>query len=294
MSDQPRVRRIGLIVHPTRNIDGPLTQVRDWAAAHEVELIQVPVLEDERRVADPGDPARCDLLVSIGGDGTMLAAIRAAIGARRPALGVACGSLGALTTVSARGVPGALTAFAEGRWTPRGLPALHVAADRSDPLTALNDLVIVRDGIGQVRLSAFVDGTLYARLAGDGGIVCTALGSSAYSLAAGGPLVAPGTPAFVFTPLPSHGGSHQPLVIGAGSTLRLEVSAGVGGARIEIDGQIAGPPPETLELTLREGVATLVGLRDQEPMFTSLRRRRLIVDSPRIVAEQERDGAGSA
>ncbi|MGH2891682.1 MAG: hypothetical protein ACRDPM_00235, partial [Solirubrobacteraceae bacterium] len=106
--------------------------------------------------------------------------------------------------------------------------------------------------------------------------------------AAGAPLLAPGTDAYVLTPLPTHGGSRHVLIVPAASELALEVTTGVGGARLEIDGQVAANDPQTLTIRLRPGVATLVAFGDQEPLFTSLRRRGIIADSPRIVADAAR------
>jgi NAD+ kinase len=136
-----------------------------------------------------------------------------------------------------------------------------------------------------------VDGTLFSRLAGDGCIVSTAVGSSAYSLAAGGPLLAPGADAYVLTPLPTHGGSRQALVVAAASELMLDVGTGYGGARLEIDGQVAGTNPHLLTIRLRPGVARLVAYADQEPLFALLRRRGIVADSPRIVADASRRAA---
>ena len=171
-------------------------------------------------------------------------------------LGVSCGSLGVLTAVGSEALPAALDRFRGGDWTPRVLPALAVARPDGPDLFALNDVSIVRDGIGQVRVTSRVDGVLFSRLAGDGCIVSTPLGSSAYSLAAGGPLLAPGTDAYVLTPLPAHGGWRQPLVvrrrIRAGTQV---ITAGIGGARLEIDGQVAASEPHTLTIRLRPGVA---------------------------------------
>jgi NAD kinase len=93
-------------------------------------------------------------------------------------------------------------------------------------------LVVVRGGAGQV----LVDEELYVRLAGDGLIVATPLGSSAYSMAAGGPVLASGTPAVVCTPLAMHGGNAPPIVVPATSRVRLEVHPGFGGFGIELDG----------------------------------------------------------
>jgi NAD+ kinase len=286
-----RVDRLGVIVHPSRNIDGPLHDLFGWAERQSAAVVQVPIEGQERLVAEPGEPGDCDLIVSIGGDGTMLAAIRAAVAVNRPVLGVACGSLGVLTTISADAVPESLDRFRRDDWSSRRLPALDVACDGNADLCAFNDLAIVRAGIGQVRVNSSVDGTLFSRVAGDGCIVSTPIGSSAYTMAAGGPLITPETDAYVLTPLPTHGGSRQSLVIGAQSSLSLEISSGIGGCRLEIDGQIIASDPRMITVGLRPAVATLVAFPEQQHLFTGLRRRGLIVDSPRIVADAARDGA---
>jgi NAD+ kinase len=284
----PRVDRLGVIVHPSRNIDGPLHSLFGWAKRRGVAVVQLPIDGQERLVAEPGEPGDCDLIVSIGGDGTMLAAIRVAVAVGRPVLGVACGSLGVLTAISADGLAECLDRFRRDDWSPRLLPALDVACDGTADLFAFNDLVIVRAGIGQVRVASSVDGILFNRLAGDGSIVSTPIGSSAYTMAAGGPLVTAETEAYVLTPLPNHGGSRQPLVIGARSTLSLDISSGIGGVRLEIDGQIVATKPHTITVRFRPAVATLVAFPEQEPLFAGLRRRQLIVDGPRIVADEAR------
>jgi NAD+ kinase len=241
---------IGMVVHPTRPLAAALSELREWAGERNVDLVQLPSFPGEQRVAVEGSPGDCDLIVAIGGDGTTLAAIRAGIDAERPVL---------------------------------------ILRDVEDPLLAVNDLVIVRNGEGQVRVNAHVDGTLFARFSGDGCIVSTPLGSSAYALSAGGPLLAPDTQTFVLTPLTVHGGTCPPLVLAAGSRLTLDVKTGYGGARIELDGQVADNRVARLTIGLRPAVTTIVGFDDQEPFIAGLRRRGVIADSPRIVAE---DGRG--
>ncbi len=287
MSTEPS-RRIGLAVHPTRDIHDTLQALHEWTDARDVDVVQVPVLGQQQEVAEPGEAADCDLIVAIGGDGTTLAAIRAASAVGRPVLGVACGSLGALTTVPADDVALALQRFNDGEWTPREIPALEIRLNGSEELTAFNDLAIVRDGEGQIRTTAHVDGTLYARLAGDGCVVSTAIGSSAYSFAAGGPLLTPETGAFLFTPLSTHGGSCPPLVVSTGSRLELGVRPALGGVRLEVDGKVGDHDFETLTVQLRGGAATLVAFAGQEPLLSGLRRRGIIFDSPRILVEDIR------
>jgi NAD+ kinase len=284
----PGIRCLGLVVHPTRDIEQPFAQVREWSAAHGAGLVQVPVAGNRREVTREGRAEDCDLIVSIGGDGTMLAAVRSSLAAERPVLGIACGSLGALTSVDAADVRSALDRFAGREWVPRHLPALEIRREEAEPLLALNDIAIVRAGQGQIRATASVDGSLYGRLAGDGVIVSTPVGSSAYALAAGGPLLAPGTDAFLFTPLPFHGGFCPPLVIGAGSQLELDTNAGRSGARVELDGQVTDLTVTALQIRLRPRVATVVTFEGQESLLAGLRRRKILMDSPRILADDAR------
>jgi NAD+ kinase len=289
-SEAQPLRRIGLVVHPTRSVDRPLGLVQEWSEEHGVELTQVPAAYSQRRVAAEGSPGEADLIVSIGGDGTTLAALRSAATAQRPVLGIACGSLGALATVPVPDVTRSLERFSRGEWQPRRFPALWVTRADDEPLFALNDVAVVRAGGGQVRVSAHVDGSLYARIAGDGAVVSTPIGSSGYAISAGGPLLAAGLDGFVFTPLPKHGGFVPPLVIPAKSVLELEVGAGFGGARLEIDGQVAADRVHSLTIRWREEAATMVGFPDQETLPAGLRRRRIILDSPRVAADAERAG----
>ena len=183
--------RIGLVVHPRRELGNALATVREWAERQGAEVVQVRSPGHVQEVAPPGEVGACDLVIALGGDGTTLAALRAAAPAHRPVLGVACGSLGALTAVTADRLSDALDHVARGDYAERRLPAL-IAEHRGGELTALNDLVLVRDGAGQVMFELEVDGERFIRLAGDGVVAATPLGSSAYTLAAGGPLLARG------------------------------------------------------------------------------------------------------
>ena len=283
-----RKGRVGLVVHPTRDIDAELARLREWTRASDRELVQVS--GQERQVTERAEADTCDVLVTLGGDGTMLTGVRIAGPARRPVLGVACGSLGVLTAIPADALPHALDRFFSGEWVPRGMPALEASGDNGSSYTALNDVSVIRAGEGQVTTEASVDGVRFARFVGDGLVVSTPLGSSAYTLAGGGPLLAPGADAFVLTPLASHGGSVPPLVVGPSSTLGLELDVGHGGARLEIDGDSEGSPPRSVTLGLRRDMATLVTFDDAEPLLAGLRRRRIVMDSPRVVARDQREG----
>ena len=285
-----RFDRIGLAVHPQRELDSALATVRDWAERQGAEVVQIA--SSEREVAPRGEAADCDLVIALGGDGTTLAALHAAAPVGRPVLGVACGSLGALTSTTADRLEDALDHVAAGDWTPRKLPALTARREGAEPLHAINDLVLVRAGAGQVMIELQVDGERYVRFAGDGLVTATPLGSTAYTLASGGPMIAPGGSALVLTPLSPHGGVCPPLVAGPDNEVVVSLDPGHGGARIEVDGQIQGVlermEPVTFTLELEPGFATLVSLGEEEPLIAGLRRRRILLDSPRVLAREER------
>jgi NAD+ kinase len=125
-------------------------------------------------------------------------------------------------------------------------------------------------------------------MAGDGLIVATALGSSAYSMAAGGPVLAVGTSAFVCTPLAMHGGSAAPIVVPQSSALEVRLHPGFGGFELEIDGQKHPASEVHYRVSLHEAKVTLVAF-DALPLgLTQLRSRGLITDSPRVLARDAR------
>ena len=290
------VHRIGLVVHPSRDLDRALAAIRGWADGHGAGVVQIPTEGQDRRVAEPGEAASCEVILALGGDGTTLIALAAGAAAGRPVLGVACGSLGALTACTADWIADSLERFAAGRWEPRVVPGLEVAEDDQPVVRAVNDLVLVRAGAGQVTAAVHVDGELFSRFAGDGVVVATPLGSSAYTLGAGGPVLTPSAQSMVVTPIAVHGGCCPPLVTGSDSTISVRLEPSHAGARMELDGRVAeeiGPQfPRTFAVHLVPHHATLVTLGSEETMLAGLRRRRILIDSPRILARDEREALG--
>ena len=281
--------RIALVVHPTRAVDNAMATLAQWTEEHGVALVQLAVEGDGGRALAPaGTLQPDDLVLALGGDGTVLSALRAAAPGEAPVLGVACGSLGALSAVKAGDLASALDRVWAGDWTPRSLPALAIDDGGGHPQWAANDFVVVRRGAGQVVAELSVDDELYARIAGDGLIVATAIGSSAYSMAAGGPVLAGGTRAFVCTPLAMHGGNAPPLVIPGDASATVVVQPGFAGFDVEIDGhdrELAGP---RFALSLHPDKLTLVTFTPSGRGLTGLRKRLLVIDSPRILARDER------
>jgi NAD+ kinase len=279
------MERVGVLVHPTRPVWDAIEVLKRWTQDRGLRLVQIPT-GDQPSVAPPGEVTACDLITALGGDGTVLKAVHAAGKTRTPVLGVAYGSLGVLTTVAENELRAGLDRFAAWEWQARHLPALELGADKGQPAWAINDLVLARRGSTQLVVDICMDQELHVRLAGDGIVVATALGSSAYSMAGGGPLLAAGTNAFVCTPLAMHGGCAPPLVVPDDRHVTLEIHPSHGGFDLEIDGYRVDTEAQRFSVNSRHSYATLVALDDASSGLSWLRERGLISDSPRVAARE--------
>ncbi len=193
--------------------------------------------------AQPADA----VLVCYGGDGTLLEGVRRLGGLRRPVLGINAGHLGFLTVAPNEGLDELFAALADGslRFEERRL--LHVAGDfveRPDVPLALNEFSLLRSGTGMLSVEAFVDDRLVATYHGDGVILATPTGSTAYALSAGGPVVAPSCACFVLAPLAPHNLTMRPVVVPDTSRLRLKIVGDRTEAFATLDNRSYGVGPE--------------------------------------------------
>jgi NAD+ kinase len=283
------MHRVGVVLHPTRPVRRASDALQEWTATRGLELVHLQTGDSPSGQSPSGGGSACDLIVAIGGDGTVLTALHAAADTRTPVLGVDCGSLGALSTVSAPELLAGLDRIAAGEWWPRQLPALAVRAADGQALRAINDLVLVRRGGTQLLVEVLLGDDLYARLAGDGVIVATPLGSSAYTMAAGGPLLVEGIDGFVCTPLAMHGGCAPPVVVAPDREVVLNVAPGHGGFDLEVDGHRVDSAARRFVVSMQDDYATLIGLGDPDSGLPRLRSRGLVTDSPRVLARDARE-----
>ncbi len=279
--------RVGVVVHPTRPVLDAIEVLERWTAGHGLELVQIQAGE-QPMVADAGEVSACDLIVALGGDGTILKALHVSARTRTPVLGVAYGSLGALSAVPTSELASGLDRFAAGGWRGRNLPALAIGDGHARIASAINDLVLVRGRGTQLALDVSVDGELYVRLAGDGIVIATPLGSSAYSMAAGGSLLTPGVGAFMCTPLAMHGGCAPPLVMADGAEVTVDVHPGHSGFYVDVDGFAVNTEAQRFTIANERAYATLVVFEDPDTDLPRLRARGLIADSPRLTGQARR------
>ena len=213
-----------------------------------------PRTADVRSVLDREAPLPskdADLVVVFGGDGSILGAVRRMGHDQRPTLGINLGGLGFLTAFGHDEAKPAVELALSGQLHEkrRLLLSCHVqqpdgAAD--EPMLILNDGVLSRASKASiVTLAALRDGDEVATYSGDGLIVATPVGSTAYSLAAGGPILAPGMDALVVTPLASHSLAVRPLVmpVEEGLDLLVQDAGGEDGCPFVLDGQVVRRVP---------------------------------------------------
>ena len=185
---------------------------------------QVRVEELAEAVLVPG----CDLVVAIGGDGTLLHAARLAAVAGAPVLGVNRGRLGFLADVSPERMRESVDEALAGRCLPEARMLLEAAAScegRATSAIALNDVAVIKRESGRMlELHTWVDGIYVNTHGGDGFVVATSTGSTAYALSCGGPIVHPSLGALVLVPICPHTLSDRPIVVGADSLVELELA----------------------------------------------------------------------
>jgi NAD+ kinase len=196
---------------------------------------------DLGRYADDRPIAQADLVLSLGGDGTMLRSVRLLEGAAVPLLGVNLGDLGYLTEVEPDRLTDALERFTtgpvKGAWNLDERMMLDVAMNGMAVGRALNEAVVEKAESGHtVRLLARIDGEAFTYYAADGLIVATPTGSTAYSLSARGPIVSPRHRAMLLTPVSPHMLFDRTLVLDPSEVIEIEVS-GHRRAALTLDGQ---------------------------------------------------------
>lgn len=235
----PRIRRAAILADAHKpgvvELAGRLTA---WFAERGVSA---KVLHDPRAWERQAPPA-CDLVVVLGGDGSILSAVRAYEARPTPTIGINFGRVGFLASVEAAQWQEALEDVLAGRARVEQRTRLQVEFRGEDGrkarATALNDAVLTRGAFqGLLEVALKVGDDWVTKYRADGLVVATPSGSTAYSLASGGPILAPALSAFVVTPISPQALAHRPIVLDGGETLHLEITRATGDATLVVDGQ---------------------------------------------------------
>ena len=275
--------RVGVVGH--RGYRG-LPEVLQTLTRLAPELEFSLAFEEELREVAPGSAELgplddLDLLVTLGGDGTMLRAARLLDGRQVAMLGINLGRLGFLTCcgidemeLSLRRV--AAGDFQAGRRMMLEVRALDVNGDERQRWSALNDAVLHKGGFARVvGLRVSVDGELIAAYSADGIVIATPTGSTAYSLSAGGPIVVPTVESIVISPISAHTLAIRPVVLPPTSEVLVQAVDAPDELLITVDGQVGTgfAPGETL--AVRRSPNPVLFVRFEETTFFSRLRRKL-------------------
>jgi NAD+ kinase len=237
-------KRVGLVLHPRRDSTEAVQAILDWTDRHDATAVGLPGEVDRIGAGieqvEPDELAGLDLLISIGGDGTMLRALRLSQPTGVPVLGVNLGRLGFLAEIDVPDLPQALAEIDAGNSTVETRVAVQVDFDDSTAF-AFNDVAVVRHpGQPVAAVEVKVEGQPFVRYAADAIVVATPTGSTAYSFSAGGPIVSPRAEGLLVIPVAPHSTFNRAIFLSAGEPVGLELLTTSGRLAVEVDGLLAG------------------------------------------------------
>lgn len=282
-----RFERIGVVGHPRyAALSEAFGTLCAFADRHGFEIFADDDLPQSGRAAlriGEADTVPLDLLVTLGGDGTLLRGARLVACNETPVLGVNLGHLGFLTSTPANGLPAVLERLLAGDfWLDRRMTLEASVRSRSDgegpSFLALNDAVLHKAGFARMLRLALKIGEAMEEVgsySADGIILSTPTGSTAYSLSAGGPIVVPTVDCIVATPVCPHTLAVRPLIVPATSVLTVEVLNPTEGLILTVDGQDGAQLTPGDQVVVRRGPTEVPLVRFGGQSFLATLRRKL-------------------
>lgn len=262
---------VGLVPHPTKPVFESIRVLLEWRKTADAELIALT--DDAARVGEGialVDEAtfveRVDAVVSLGGDGTMLGAMRLVAPRPVPVLGVNYGNVGFLVEIEPSELASALENLSSTDFSLEPHHAIEVKVTSTgfeSSFLAFNDLSVTRrPGQGVVTADLAVDDTPYGYFKADSIVASTPAGSTAYNYAAGGPIVSPAVAAVVVTPVAPMAGIDRSVVLGPKERLKFTIGAGTRSAALELDGRVVFDVSEgtVIKVRLRKDAGVIARL----------------------------------
>ncbi len=255
-------QKLQLTVHANRKVGNALPEAFGFKNLH--------LHDNDRQLIE-----QCEVIVSIGGDGTILRTAHLSRETRRPLLGINSGKLGFLANIQQQDMEQALRKVIEGRFHLDRRQFLEASFNNGEIHYALNEFVFSRKGtVSMVTLTAEYDGALINRYWADGIIVSSPTGSTAYNLSTGGPIVLPQTNVMVLTPISPHTLTSRPLVLPSCKDLTIKVEPIDQEILFSFDGSNHALPEDSPVVHIRqsEHYIDLIGLTGQS-YFETLRNK---------------------
>ena len=277
-------KRVGLVLHPRRDSSEAVQAILDWTRRHDATLVGLPGEVDrigcDIPEVEPDELSGLDLLISLGGDGTMLRALRLSQPTGVPVLGVNLGRLGFLAEIDVPDLPKALAEIDAGNSTVENRVAVQVDFDDATAY-AFNDVAVVRyPGQPVAAVEVKVEGQPFVRYAADAIVVATPTGSTAYSFSAGGPIVSPRAEGLLVIPVAPHSAFNRAIFLSAGEPVALDLLPTSGRLAVEVDGLLAGSvePGQSVRVFLCARAGRVVRLGSTT--FYQRARRKLRLADP--------------
>ena len=281
------IKTVGIISRPRReDIARVVPPLVKWLQAHGAEVTCDSETSDclgpiAVKARKREELAGCtDLLIVLGGDGTLLSAARLTAERKVPILAVNLGGLGFLTTVSQDEIYSILEEIFSGKHRVSERVMLEAEIVRAGAVVrrqiALNDAVLNKAALARIMdLELRVDGEYVTTYKADGLILSTPTGSTAYSLAAGGPIVYPIVEAFVVTPICPHTLTNRPLVIPDSATIEVDFKAGDDAVFLTLDGQVGIELVPGDHIRVRKAAEKLRLVRPAKKTYYQILRNKL-------------------
>lgn len=230
----------------------------------------------DRTVLDSEIHSGIDVVISLGGDGTILSSARMVAGSKVPIWGVNTGTLGFLTETPLDELEEDLQKVVDGKFQIDERMTLETTLEGHDLPLALNDVVIDRGAISRIiTVDLFANSEPIATYQADGLVLATPTGSTAYSLSVGGPILAPSMKAIIASPISAFGFYGRPFVFAEDTKLEVRVHSAHGKSALTIDGQSAIELPETAYFMVKKGSALVRLIRFHDSSFYQVLREKL-------------------
>jgi NAD+ kinase len=276
-----KTRKAGIVIKPhAPEVDRILEDLLGYFSKRKIEC----VLEDvAARKIGAGNglprqkiPASSDLVIVLGGDGTLLSVAHIAARAGVPVMGVNLGRLGFLTEIRVDEMLPTLDAYLNGDQDIISPRWMFEVETKNGPACCLNDVVVNKGALARmIEYKIWIDVQEIATLKADGLIVSTPTGSTAYSLAAGGPILHPWVPAMVLTPICPHTLTFRPLIISSGSRIKIQLLTGGEEVYLTFDGQRGGALVKNDVVMIKRASADLLLVVSPQRNFFNLVKEKL-------------------
>lgn len=277
--------KFAIIANPEKySVRDSFTSVMNWFSVNNHEVLITDQLHNQFNKNNSAENVtafseeadiipEADVIIAIGGDGTMLHTAQLARDSGIPILGINTGRLGFMANVQPEHISSALDSVAAMNYSIDKRLFLKAKTDNGEIVYALNEFLFSRRGTTSlVTLSAYYGGELLNRFWSDGLIISAPTGSTAYNLSAGGPIVMPGTPVMVITPINPHTLTTRPIVLPSEKELQIVVEDDPGKVLFSYDGISTGETVNNVTISKSNSSVKLIRLPDQT-WFKTLRNK---------------------